>query len=659
LVFLIDISLESGENRGLLTIDVHAEADPGLFHNCENGKLRYEFDQVFDEFVTNENIYDMVAKDKVLDALDGINCTIFAYGQTGSGKTYTILGGDSFHDRGIIPRAITNIFEEVKIRNAERNFMFKIHISFTEIYKETVYDLLDANKKSQPIEQWPEVQVLEGENGLVLRNVNVFEVESEEQALSVFFMGNTNRITSSTQMNNVSSRSHAIFSIIIESEGIINDRTVLTSGKINLVDLAGSERMYKMNNSKDQVVEAKSINLSLHYLEQVIISLRDQANIREKDNNYNKKHSLKSHIPYRNSILTSILRDSLGGNCRSCFILNIATERIHFEESVSTCRFGQRCGEIKVNVHANTEVGLSDQLKELTIKLNLVEKQLLNSENQRKEAIESIENEKKLRIEMCEARNITTDEKFTIKSCVQNLLNSAKESLDHPTEHGERLIAKSQEDFFEDVETMDKAVLLELSTALGGVLQSMYIKNEKEKKKRQEDKSDELSLKKSNQSNEETKSNSDNKSKNNLDLIENDFIKNDLSTSDIEMVRAGANFIKYGRLGIKQPRFVCLSPDLTHICWKHLGSNGNHNSAPLINFECIELDQSEKSKFTKDSCVLFLRGNPGIRSLYFEFNSYASLEQNRIRAVKWANTIAICREAAATGSHVSSLGVSN
>ena len=121
-----------------------------------------------------------------------------------------------------------------------------MEISFTEIYKEVVYDLLDQSKRDQPIEHWTAAQVLESDNGLVLKNVNVFRVETEEEALNLFFMGNANRITESTAMNDISSRSHAIFTLVVRSECVKGDRTVLTSGKINLVDLAGSERMYKV-----------------------------------------------------------------------------------------------------------------------------------------------------------------------------------------------------------------------------------------------------------------------------------------------------------------------------------------------------------------------------------------------------------------------------
>jgi kinesin family protein 6/9 len=222
------------------------DADPGLSHNNATGILKYEFDEVFDADCSQNDIFESIAKEKILDVFDGINSTLLAYGQTGSGKTFTIFGGDSFADRGLIPRSIIFLFKEIRSKVLE-NFVVKCQISFTEVYKETVYDLLDKQKKNLPIEQWTPVQVLEGVNGLTLRNLNVFEVESEDDALSLFFLGNTNRLTSSTIMNDVSSRSHAIFTMIIESKGLKNGKTLFTSGKMNFVDLAGSERVYKVH----------------------------------------------------------------------------------------------------------------------------------------------------------------------------------------------------------------------------------------------------------------------------------------------------------------------------------------------------------------------------------------------------------------------------
>jgi kinesin family member 6/9 len=211
----------------VLQIKIPDDADPGVAHNNASGILEYEFDKIFSGDTSQDVIFESIAKDKVMDTFNGINSTIFAYGQTGSGKTYTIFGGESFSDRGLIPRSISLLFKEIRVKE-QNNFVVKCQISFTEVYKETA------------------VQVLEGESGLTLRNLNVFEVTSEDDALSLFFLGNNNRITSSTAMNEASSRSHAIFTMIIESKGVKDGKTFFTSGKMNFVDLAGSERIYKV-----------------------------------------------------------------------------------------------------------------------------------------------------------------------------------------------------------------------------------------------------------------------------------------------------------------------------------------------------------------------------------------------------------------------------
>lgn len=375
-----------------LEIEIPPETDSGLLHSHDEGVIGFNFNDIFDIDATQEQVFEQIAKQKVLDIFSGVNATVFAYGQTGSGKTYSIFGGDTFQDRGLIPRSLGQIFQEIKLRSSpEAEFTCKL--SFTEVYKENLYDLLDPNKRHVAMEQWVPVQMFESEQGLLLRNVNVFEVDSEEKALNLFFMGNTNRITASTQMNNASSRSHAVFTVIIESSRAVEnplmynyagdgqDALLLPSshehltGKLNLVDLAGSERMYKLQNSRNLISQAKSINLSLHFLEQVIISLRD-SNSKLNGKRAHLSRAQNTHIPYRNSVLTSMLRDSLGGNCKSCFIITVASERLHFEETVSSCRFGQRCGEVLVDVHANKDVSSDDELLELRLRNEMLTKQL-------------------------------------------------------------------------------------------------------------------------------------------------------------------------------------------------------------------------------------------------------------------------------------------
>lgn len=589
--------------------------------------MQFDYDKIFDINETQDDIFDIIAKNKISNALEGINSTIFAYGQTGSGKTFSIIGGDSYQDRGLIPRTIESIFDEIAHRQ-KKDLVFKCQISFTEIYKENVYDLLDPLKKEKNIEQWTPVQVYEGEHGIVLKNVNVYEIDTEEEALNLFFMGNTNRITSSTLMNSASSRSHAIFSIVIESEGLKGDRTIMTCGKINLVDLAGSERMYKTNNSKILIEEAKSINLALHYLEQVIVSLRDEARQQSKS-----KSKAISHIPYRNSLLTSMLRDSLGGNCQSCFILTISPERSNFEETVSTLRFGQRCGEVKLQISANTMVGLPDQLKELSVKIKGLEKQLHAVESQKLQLLEDLELEKSKRRLACEPRTLSNDEKLECKVCVQNLLAAAKDAIDNPDDESDDtnriIIEKSQEDLYDALEKMDKPILIELSSALGGLVQSMYLEREKMKRKQRKDAKQDLMRDPASVFDISTRS-----SKNNEVISLND--------TQLKMITTGSTFMKFGRFGMKSARFVYLTDDLKNICWRHIGTNAAPTTFPLRNFQSASVDRSLVKADSGSSCLIVISGRFGNRSLHLEYAGSASVEENRKAAILWSDCINSC-----------------
>jgi kinesin family member 6/9 len=241
------VSNDSNQTFKILELQIPEGADPGLVHYNKSGYIGFTFNEVFDDESTQEDIFHYV-EGMAMETFEGINSTVFAYGQTGSGKTFSICGGDSYEDRGLIPRTLNLVFGELAHRtDHDQQTTYKCLISFTEIFNETIYDLLDPNKRYLPLEEWPKIQIYENEDGLVLRNINVFEVSSEEEALNLFFMGTTNRSTSSTPMNHASSRSHAIFTILIESEGNNDNRIVTKVGKINLVDLAGSERLYKVH----------------------------------------------------------------------------------------------------------------------------------------------------------------------------------------------------------------------------------------------------------------------------------------------------------------------------------------------------------------------------------------------------------------------------
>ncbi len=299
---------------------------PNDYNPCQD----FVFDEVLQADVSQEDVFELVASPLIPAFLSGINCCIFCYGQTSAGKTYTASGGATFQSRGLIQRCIETLFASLESKS------FQILVSYVEIYNECGYDLLSASDPDAPIETWPKVLLQEDETGsLHLRNLSLHSVCSGQEALDVFLYGNLNRIISSTPMNDASSRSHCIFSLHLETAAGGETGLVRTS-KLNIVDLAGSERIQKSKLREQDVREAKYINKSLHFLEQVISSLAKKTH----------------HVPYRNSVLTSLLRDSLGGMCKTVMVANISSDGENYKESIATCRFAQRCGMVLVRPDA-------------------------------------------------------------------------------------------------------------------------------------------------------------------------------------------------------------------------------------------------------------------------------------------------------------------
>ncbi|KAJ3411076.1 Kinesin- protein 6 [Chytridiales sp. JEL 0842] len=303
----------------------------------------YRFHRVFDKDSTQEEVFDVVAKDVVLSVMDGYNGTIFAYGQTGSGKTFTITGGaERYADRGLIPRTLQFIFREASKR---QGWSCEVQVSYLEIYNETGYDLLTPARENTPatkLEDLPKVRLQEdAEQNIHLSNLGLHKATTEEEALNLLFLGDTNRMIAETPSNPASSRSHCIFIIHLTTR--LENSSTIRRSKLHLVDLAGSERTSKTGINGQLFKEASYINLSLHYLEQVIIALHE------------KSLQKRSHIPYRNSMMTSVLRDSLGGNCMTTMIATVAPEDELIEESISTCRFAQRVALIQNKAVLNEE----------------------------------------------------------------------------------------------------------------------------------------------------------------------------------------------------------------------------------------------------------------------------------------------------------------
>ncbi|XP_037002076.2 kinesin-like protein KIF6 [Artibeus jamaicensis] len=358
--------------QGIYSIDESEKVAPSLeiilprdladgFVNNKRESYKFNFQRIFDQDANQETIFENIAKPVAESVLAGYNGTVFAYGQTGSGKTFTITGGaERYRDRGIIPRTLSYIFEQLQKDGSK---IYTTHISYLEIYNECGYDLLDPRHEASSLEDLPKVTILEDPNqNIHLKNLSLHQATTEEEALNLLFLGDTNRMIAETPMNQASTRSHCIFTIHLSSKE--PGSATVRHAKLHLVDLAGSERVAKTGVGGQLLTEAKYINLSLHYLEQVIIALSE-------------KH--RSHIPYRNSMMTSILRDSLGGNCMTTMIATLSLEKRNIDESISTCRFAQRVALIKNEAVLNEEIDprlmiirLQKEIQELKDELAIV-----------------------------------------------------------------------------------------------------------------------------------------------------------------------------------------------------------------------------------------------------------------------------------------------
>ncbi|ELW66083.1 Kinesin-like protein KIF6 [Tupaia chinensis] len=254
----------------------------------------------------------------------------------------------------IVPRDLADGF----VNNKRESYKFKFQRIFDQdTNQEAIFEHI-----AKPVAE-RKVTILEDpDQNIHLKNLSLHQATTEEEALNLLFLGDTNRMIAETPMNQASTRSHCIFTVHLSSKE--PGSATVRHAKLHLVDLAGSERVAKTGVGGQLLTEAKYINLSLHYLEQVIIALSE-------------KHRL--HIPYRNSMMTSVLRDSLGGNCMTTMIATLSLEKRNIDESISTCRFAQRVALIKNEAILNEEIDprlmilrLQKEIQELKDELAIV-----------------------------------------------------------------------------------------------------------------------------------------------------------------------------------------------------------------------------------------------------------------------------------------------
>uniref|UniRef100_A0A0E0FDL7 Kinesin motor domain-containing protein n=1 Tax=Oryza meridionalis TaxID=40149 RepID=A0A0E0FDL7_9ORYZ len=337
---------------------------------------RFTFDHVACEAVNQEVLFRVAGLPMVENCMAGYNSCIFAYGQTGSGKTYTMLGEISelevrpSPDRGMTPRIFEFLFARIRAEEESRRdekLKYNCKCSFLEIYNEQITDLLDPSSTNLPLRE-------DIRNGVYVENLTELEVGCVSDIIKLLMQGSANRKVAATNMNHESSRSHSVFTCIIESRWEKDSASNLRFARLNLVDLAGSERHPPEHRQRtsgaegERLKEAANINKSLSTLGLVIMSLVDQA------------HGKQRHVPYRDSRLTFLLQDSLGGNSKTMIIANVSPSVCSASETLSTLKFAQRARLIQNNAVVNEDasgdvLALQHQIRLLKEELAVLKRQ--------------------------------------------------------------------------------------------------------------------------------------------------------------------------------------------------------------------------------------------------------------------------------------------
>lgn len=288
------------------------------------------FDRVYGPSAAQVDIFKDT-KPLIQSVMDGYNVCIFAYGQTGSGKTFTMEGNEE--NRGVNFRALTELFR-IK-QNRAKDYVYKISVSMKEIYNEKINDLLREAKENKDDD---ELKIMNGDRGMYVQGLTSEPVQTEEEVLKLFKRGNSNRSIGRTNMNEHSSRSHSLLSVEVEGENLIAG--IKYFGKLHLIDLAGSERLSKSLATGERLKEAQAINKSLSALGNVIEALQKKTN----------------HVPYRNSKLTYLLSDSLGGHAKTLMFINVSPNSTDAEETNCSLTFATRVRKVELGQAVQSKV---------------------------------------------------------------------------------------------------------------------------------------------------------------------------------------------------------------------------------------------------------------------------------------------------------------
>lgn len=337
------------DNKMIVLLDPSDNTDNVLRQNRTKEK-RYCFDYVFDENSTQEDVYNNSVKPLVDAVIKGYNSTVFAYGATGAGKTHTIIGYKN--EPGIMMMILQDLFKKIKTLKAMNEY--KIKCSFIEIYNENICDLLNPSSEYLDLREDPV-------KGITVSNIFEVCTTSVEEIMELIHTGNRNRTQEPTDANRTSSRSHGVLQVIVEEtekgQGLYQQTK---KGKLCVIDLAGSERASQTNNKGMRMLEGANINRSLLALGNVINALVSRS----------KGTSKSNFIPFRDSKLTRLLKDSLGGNCKTLMIANISPSHLSYEDTHNTLKYANRAKNIKNVVTSNSVV----VKHHLTMYIDIIEK---------------------------------------------------------------------------------------------------------------------------------------------------------------------------------------------------------------------------------------------------------------------------------------------
>ncbi|KAL4437763.1 hypothetical protein ABPG77_005675 [Micractinium sp. CCAP 211/92] len=315
----------------------------------------YHFDKVFGPDTTQERLYATAVSSIVTEVLEGFNCTIFAYGQTGTGKTHTMTGDiddDLTDGAGVIPRAIHQIFSHLEGIASE----YSVKCSYLELYNEEITDLLAVGNDV------PKVRIMEDRSGVVLAGIEESIVKNSKEIFALLEQGSAKRRTAETLLNKQSSRSHSVFIVTVSVREVTPEGDeYIRVGKLYLVDLAGSENITRSGAIEQRAKEAGNINKSLLTLGRVITALVEG----------------QGHVPYRDSKLTRLLRDSLGGKTKTCIIATIAPTVQCQEETLSTLDYAHRAKNIKNKPEINAKISKTTHLKEMNFEIEKLKQMLI------------------------------------------------------------------------------------------------------------------------------------------------------------------------------------------------------------------------------------------------------------------------------------------